>query len=148
MLSKFTMTIRTYAAISAALCLTATTAYADVVVVVGAKSDIRTLTKVQVTGIFLAKKAYPLPDGEDAMPLDLWEGSALRDEFYAKVTGKSAAQLQAYWPDAMLSGLSSPRPMQNADVDAVKQMLSRNPHYIGYISKKAVDGSVRVVLEP
>ena len=148
MLSKITMTIRTYAAISAALCLTVTAAYADVVVVVGAKSGIRTLTKIQVAGIFLAKKAYPLPDGEDAMPLDLYEGNPIRDEFYAKVTGKSAAQLQAYWPDAMLSGLSSPRPMRMSDIDAVKQMLDRNPDYIGYIRKKAVDGSVRVVLEP
>ena len=38
--------------------------------------------------------------------------------------------------------------MQNADVDAVKNMLDRNPDYIGYISKKAVDGSVRVVFAP
>jgi ABC-type phosphate transport system substrate-binding protein len=142
------MTIRTYAAISAALCLTATTAYADVVVVVGAKSGIKTLTKEQVSGVFLAKKAYPLPDGEDAMPLDLQEGNAVRDEFYAKVTGKSAAQLNAYWPDAMLSGLSSPRPMRMPDVDSVKQMLDRNPDYIGYVSKKAVDSSVRVVFAP
>ena len=148
MSSKFTMTIRTYAAITAALCLTATAAYADVVIVVGAKSGIKTLSKEQVAGIFLAKKALPLPDGEDAMPLDLKEGDALRDEFYVKVTGKSAAQLKAYWPDAMLSGLSSPRPMQNADVDAVKNMLDRNPDYIGYINKKAVDNSVRVVFAP
>ena len=97
---------------------------------------------------FSGKKAYPCPNGEDALPLDLPEGDRLRDEFYAKVAGKTPAQLSAYWPDAMLSGLKSPRPVAYPDTDIVKRMLNQNPDYIAYFSKKAVDSSVKIVFAP
>ena len=148
MLSRITRIIRTRVVVSVVLCMGAAAAYADVVVVVGVKSGIKTLTKEQVAGVYLAKKPYTCADGDDLLPLDLASADPLRNEFYTKVTGRSAAQLEAYWPDAMLSGLKSPRLVAYADIDVVKRMLNQNPDYIAYISKKAVDSSVRIVFAP
>jgi ABC-type phosphate transport system substrate-binding protein len=148
MLSKVAGNIRTHAVISAALCLSATAAYADVVVIVAAKSDVENLTQEQVSQIYLAKKTVMLPGGVEAKPVDQAEGSAIRDEFYTKVLGKSAQQLRAYWSDLLLSGLGKQRPQQVPDSALVKKWVTNHPGQVGYISKDAVDSSVKVVLAP
>src|SRR5690606_17325297 len=69
-------------------------AHAEVVVVVSANSPVTSLTSAQASQIFLAK-SVSLPGGAAATPIDIASG-AVRDEFYAKVTGKDAAQLKSY----------------------------------------------------
>src|ERR1700719_3406349 len=82
--------------IGLALVLTSSAAMADVVVVVSAKSPVGALSKAQVEDIFLGK-AIRFPDGTQAVAIDQAEGSAVRDEFYNKVVGKSRAQMKACW---------------------------------------------------
>ena len=126
------------------LSLTANLVLAEVVVVVSAKSAAGTLTAAQAADIFLGKSAT-FPSGGQAIPIDQSEGSAIRDEFYTKVGGKSAAQVKAYWSKIIFSGKGQP-PKEVADSAAVKKLVADNPNVIGYIDKAAVDGSVKVVL--
>ena len=79
------------------------------------------------------------------MPADQAESSAIRDQFYNKVTGKQAAQVKAAWSRLVFSGKGTP-PKELASSAEVKKFVAANPDAIGYIEKSAVDGSVKTVL--
>ena len=132
--------------LSAVLLLTATAAHADVVVVVSAKSAVTSLTKSQVSDVFLGKTAT-FPDGGQAVPVDQPNGVAEHDEFHEKVTGKSGSQLKSYWAKQLFSGKGTPPKEVSGDAD-VRKLVAANPNLIGYIEKSAVDSSVKVVFTP
>jgi ABC-type phosphate transport system substrate-binding protein len=110
------------------------------------KSDVSTLSKAQVSQIFLAK-TDALPNGRVAKPVDQADGSAARNEFYDKVADKNAAQMKAYWSQLTFTGKAQPPRKVSGDA-AVKAALAENPAAVGYISDAAVDGSVKVVFKP
>jgi ABC-type phosphate transport system substrate-binding protein len=124
----------------------ATNACADVVVIVSAKSTVTRLTPEQTAKIFLGK-VDTFPDGGDVLAIDQEEGSAIRDEFYAKIAHKNSSQLTAYWAKIIFSGDGHPPRMVAGDA-TVRKAVANNPNTIGYIDKHAVDKSVRVILEP
>jgi ABC-type phosphate transport system substrate-binding protein len=129
-----------------ALAAVASTAQAEVVVIVSAKSHVKQLTADQTAKIFLGK-AGSFPDDGDAVPVDQAEGSAVRDEFYSKVVRKSPSQLSAYWAKVIFTGDGHPPEILESNT-AVKKAVAKNPNAIGYIDKSAVDKSVRVILKP
>lgn len=120
-------------------------AHADIVVVVNAKSSLTTLSKDQVSDIFLGKSAT-LPSGEQAIPLELAEGSAIRDEFHGKITGKSPTQLKAYWSKMVFSGRATP-PKEVPNPAEVRKIVATNPNTIGYLDKASVDANIKVVFQ-
>src|ERR1700729_2514294 len=83
--------------------LAGTLASADVVAVVSAKSTVKALTSSQVADIFLGRVSR-FPNGVLALPIDLRDGSPERDQFYAKITGKTPAQVKAYWSKIIFTG--------------------------------------------
>jgi ABC-type phosphate transport system substrate-binding protein len=129
--------------ISLALYFSTNAAAADVVAVVSAKSSIRTLSQDQVADIFLGKTSR-FPNGGQAVPIDQAEGTSLRDEFYAKLADKTAAQLKAYWSKIIFTGRGQP-PLAVSNSVEMKKRLAQNPTAIGYIEQSMVDDSVRVV---
>ena len=133
-------------ALLTALAFSSTMAQAGVVVVMSSKSDVSTLSKAQVSQIFLAK-TDALPNGRVAKPVDQADGSAVRNEFYDKVADKKAAQMKAYWSQLTFTGKAQPPRKVSGDA-AVKAALAENPAAVGYISDAAVDGSVKVVFKP
>ena len=128
--------------VAAGLC--ATPAWAGIAVVVGADSPATTLTADQVSQIFLAKAAT-LPGGAKAVLVDQAEGSPLRDQFYAKVTGKNPAQMKALWSRLTFSGAAQP-PTTVAGDAQVKKAVATDPAAIGYIDSTAADATVKVLL--
>ena len=130
-------------AIALALSLISAVVKADVVAVVSAKSPITTLTVNQVADIFFGK-ASRFPNGVLAFPVDQADGSAIRDEFYSKVLGKTAAQIKAYWSKIIFTGRGQPPPSVSSNIE-MKKRISENPAAIGYIDRSLVDDSVRVV---
>lgn len=115
----------------------------SVVPVVSAKSHVRDLNADQVADIFLGKTSR-FPDGTEAVPIDQSEESPARDKFYARFTGKSPAQLKAYWSKLIFTGRGQP-PRQVASSAEAKKLVARNPNAIAYIDAKLVDDTVRVV---
>jgi ABC-type phosphate transport system substrate-binding protein len=130
-------------AIGLALTLSSAVVKADVVAVVSAKSPVTTLSMSQVADIF-SSKASRFPNGVLAFPIDQAEGSAVRDEFYNKVVGKTAVQIKAYWSKIIFTGRGQPPPSVSNDIE-MKKRISDNPAAIGYIDRSLVDDSVRVV---
>ena len=96
--------IALFASLSASV---ASVAGADVVVVVSANSQISGLDANQISDIFLGRTST-LPNGGQVVPIDLMEGSSTRDEFYAKLTGNSAAKIKAHWSKIIFTGRGLP----------------------------------------
>ena len=118
-------------------------AMSDVVVVVSAKSPIMALSRSQLIDTFLGKVSR-YPDGTQAMPLDLAEGSSARDEFYSRLADKSAAQIKAYWSKIIFTGRGRPPPTVSNGIEMKKRILD-NPAAIGYMDRNLVDETVRVL---
>jgi ABC-type phosphate transport system substrate-binding protein len=136
---------RVMSVIGLAACLAMAASEANVVTVVSAKSPIISLSKTQVADIFLGK-SNRFPGGAQATPIDQPEASSLREEFYDKVTGKSLAQLKAYWSKIIFTGRGRP-PKTAPGSTEVKKLLAENVLAIGYIEDTQVDPSVRVLRE-
>lgn len=118
--------------------------FAQVAVVVGAKSAAANMSADDVSALFLGKSDQ-LPGVGVALLLDQTESNAVRDTFYSKVTGKSAAQVKAAWSRLVFSGKATP-PKEVANSAEVKKLVATNANAIGYIEKSAVDGTVKVLL--
>jgi ABC-type phosphate transport system substrate-binding protein len=125
------------------LSLIGSTATADVVAIVSSKSAISSLSKSQVTDIFLGKVSR-FPNGSVAIPFDLAENLPERSEFYEKLVGKSPAQIKAYWSRIIFTGRGEPPKTVSSDVQ-MKKRIAEDPNAIGYIDSKLVDASVRVL---
>jgi len=141
-IARFTHPIK-LGVIGLALCLWLDPAAAAVVAVVSSKSQVSTLGKNQVADLFLGK-LHSFPNGEPAIPVDQDEASAVRDEFYSRFTGKSAAQVKAHWSKIIFTGRGHP-PKTVSNSAEVKRLLAENPNMIGYVEAELVDGSVRVL---
>lgn len=119
---------------------------ADVVVIVSVKSPVGGLEKGQVSDIFLGKSAT-FPGGALAIPLDQDSSSGAHNEFHDKITGKSGAQLKAYWSKLVFTGKATP-PKEIVGPAEIRSLIATNPNMIGYIDKGLVDPSVKVVFSP
>ena len=122
----------------------AQSSFAQVAVVVGAKSDVAAMTADQVSSLFLGK-TEKFPGGGNAVLLDQTSGSPIRGLFYDKVTGKNESQVKTAWSRLVFSGKGTP-PKEVGSSAEVKKTVASNPNAIGYIEKSAVDSSVKVVL--
>ena len=127
------------------LCLGGVAAKADVVTIVSAKSPLTALNSTQVADLFFARTST-FPNGMQAIPIDQEEGSAARDEFYARISGKSAAQVKAFWSRIIFTGRGRPPLSVSGDVE-VKKRICENKVAIGYIDRRYVDDSVKIILE-
>lgn len=124
----------------------AAAAAAELAAVVSSKTELKSLTSTQLANIYLGR-SNRFPDGTPAVPCDLPEGSALRDAFYAKVTGQSPAQVKAHWSKIIFTGRGQP-PREVSSSREAKKLVAENPGVICYIDKSLVDNSVTVVLAP
>ena len=134
------------ALVGLALSLAVGSTRADVVAVVSSTSAVTTLSKAQVTAIFLGNFSR-FPDGTQAIPIDQADGSPARDEFYATYAGKSPAQVRSHWAKVIFTGRGKPPRAVPTNVE-VRQLIAANSHAIGYIERSAVDSTVKVVLQP
>jgi ABC-type phosphate transport system substrate-binding protein len=116
------------------------------VAVVSSASAVTTLSKAQVTDIFLGKVSR-FPDGTPVIPIDQVEGSLARDEFYAAYAAKSPAQIKSYWAKIIFTGRGQPPKTASNDVD-IRKLIAANPQAISYIERSAVDSSVKVLRQP
>jgi len=125
--------------------LIASASWADVAIVVGAKSPVGNLTKEQVTALYLGK-AKAFPGGGTALTSIIGSGPT-HDEFLANVLEKTDAQARATWSRLVFTGTGN-APKELKDSAETKQLLANNPNLIGVIDKGAVDSSVKVVFAP
>src|ERR1700751_4345761 len=104
-------------------------AYADVVVVVSAKSTTTTMTAEEISQIYLGKSK--------AMKPVETSGAPIRTQFYSKVAGKDEAQVKAIWSKLVFTGKATAPKELASSADVVKAVAA-DPNAIGYIDKAAV----------
>jgi ABC-type phosphate transport system substrate-binding protein len=122
---------------TAALCLCAP-AMAEIVVVVNQKNPATRMMSEQAAQFFLGKSAM-------FTPIDQNDDTAIKSEFYQKISGKDTSQVKAIWVKLVFTGKST-LPKSVANSTEVKKAVAADPMAIGYIEKSALDGSVKAIL--
>lgn len=123
------------------ICSTAQ-ANADVVLVVAKDSPIESLSRHEVSDIFMGA-ATRLPRIGKITPLDRSE-DRLRADFYQSYIGKDLPQVKAHWAKFIFTGRGYP-PKTVETVEELKQALQKNPNAIGYVTPDKVDDSMKVL---
>ena len=116
---------------------------AEVAVIVSPSSGISSLSKQDIARIYLGK-AKSFPNGQKAVPVQLFEDSPTRDKFNEEICNKSASQFKAHWSKLVFTGKGKPPEIINSDSEVVKA-VALDPNKIGYVDASAVDSSVHVV---
>lgn len=118
---------------------------ADVLVIVNAKNPVVSLERKQVVDLFMGR-VTAFPNKQTAQTLDLKTGIPLRATFYKALTGKSEAQVDAYWATLVFAGRMSP-PKQFTDTDVLINAVSSSPDAIAYVPRQRLPSGVKVVME-
>lgn len=115
----------------------------DVVVVVANDSPVSSLSRHQLTDIYLGRVTQ-LPDGGRVTPIDQVERSPAHGAFYAEYLGQTPAQIRAHWSRLIFTGRGQPpRAVRNGQ--SVAEAVADNPSAIGYLDVNMVDERLRVV---
>ncbi|MEN0038345.1 MAG: hypothetical protein AAGC78_14810 [Cellvibrio sp.] len=118
---------------------------AEILVIVNASNSITTLEQKQIVDLFMGRVSA-FPNKQPAQPLDLKTGTPQRAIFYKSLTGKSEAQVDAYWATLVFAGRMSP-PKQFTDDSALIQAVAHEPAAIAYVSRQPLPKNVKVVME-
>lgn len=124
------------------LLILSSAAFADGAVIVAKDSNF-TVTKDEVPRLFLGK-LKEFGDGTVAIPVYAQDENPIHDEFNDKVLKKSAGKLKAYWSKLLFSGKGSPPEAFASDAEIIAEVIA-SKGTIGYISKKSVNDSVKVL---
>ena len=126
-----------------ALALATASTSADIVVIVNPKNPAANMTAEQLAAIYLGTTTS-FPDGGTVALADQPESAAIRNDFYQKATGRSAAQVKATWARITFTGKGTPPKELKSDAD-VKAVGAGDAKAIGYVDSSAVDGSVKAI---
>ena len=116
-----------------------------IAVIVHPQSKLGNLTQAQVLDIYTGR-LVDLPNNQMPLPLDLPSSSSLRESFYFKLSGKTLAQVNAYWARLLFSGQATP-PRIMPDSTAIVMTVSQNPNAIGFIDVADVNSTVKVLFK-
>ena len=110
------------------------------IVIIGNKDNSLLFDIKQLEDIFLGR-THSLSNGHVVLPLD---HALLRAEFYQKLTARPIEQINAYWARIVFTGQATP-PIVLPDDKAILLTVSKNKDAIGYIDKKYLNNTVRVL---
>lgn len=106
------------------------------VLIANAGNPATTISKLDVTRIFM-KKARAWPGaGLSADPVDQRDASPARKEFLAAVIGRDAGAMNAYWQSQLFVGRTAPPPVKASDADVIA-FVAAAKGAIGYVSAGA-----------
>lgn len=105
------------------------------IVVVGNLNGPDLLSTTQVQDIFMGR-TRSLPNGQTAT---LFDHSALRTEFYQKLTEKPIEQIDAYWARITFTGQASKLEILPDDNKVLTKITRGDENAIGYIDKNSIN---------
>lgn len=127
------------------LWLPASALSAGIVVVVHASNPLTQLQHKQVVDLFMGRVSS-FPNGAPARAFDWNAGLPLREVFYRSLTGKSEAQVDAYWATLVFAGRMSP-PKQFPDDKTIIASVANDPSAVAYVLAQQLPKGVKVVME-
>jgi hypothetical protein len=117
----------------------------DIVVVVNQRNSVNKLSRNDIIDIFMGRNRQ-LSSGVTALPLDLPGSTAEKEHFYARLTGKSLGEINAYWARLIFTGRASPPTLVRSQEEAM-QMVTENRSTLAYVNRSKVNSQVKVVFE-
>lgn len=109
------------------------------VVIVNQANPLTSLPAAEVSRIFL-KRSERWPDGELILPIDLPEGSPVRESFSKEVHDRNTAAIRAYWQQVIFSGRGLPPPEKATSAEIVEYVRSHRGG-VGYVSVRTPLGA-------
>lgn len=113
-------------------------------IIVNPATDVTSLSKKQVSSLFL-KKVKTWNDDLKVLPIDLPAGTETREIFSKDIHGKSVSAVKAYWQTRVFSGHDVP-PLEKESDASVVEFVRSNPGAIGYVSADADLRGVKVIV--
>lgn len=105
-------------------------------VVVNTENPVGMMSATELSQLFLRKNQAWKHNGRQILPVELNEGSAVRDAFVREIHHKDESALKSYWRQMIFSGKAVPPPTEQSDA-AVLEYVRRYPNAIGYVSASA-----------
>lgn len=126
--------------------LVGTTVYAEpgITIISHRDGELGKLTRKQIADIYMGR-VTTLPNNSIPLPLDYQGEAGVRSRFYQAITGKSLAQINAYWARLSFTGQANP-PRRLPDQTAIEHVVSKNPDALGYVEGEVVDPDVTPLL--
>ncbi len=115
----------------------------NILVVVNKKNPLQSLTKQQLTDLYMGRTHY-FPVGGAVLKMDAAGSSDLRARFYQSLVGMSLPEINAYWARLMFSGRATP-PMQMNSSQDIAKLVSENPNALGYILEGDENAKIKTV---
>ncbi|ALC15250.1 phosphate ABC transporter substrate-binding protein, PhoT family [Desulfuromonas soudanensis] len=114
----------------------------DIVLVVNKNNPVSSLSAQDAKMIYLGnKKSWD--NGEKIILYSQYD-YAVREDFTGKVLSKTGQQFATYWKKALFTGTGRP-PIEVKDDAEMKKFIAIDPRGIGYISRAALDDSVKAL---
>ncbi len=123
---------------------TSSVAWADVLIIVNAENPVENLQRRQVVDLFMGR-VTAFANNQPAKTFDYQSGTPEREKFYKLLTGKSEAQIDAYWATLIFAGRMLPPKLLPTD-DAMIAAVAKNPSAIAYVAEQPLPPSVKVVM--
>lgn len=117
--------------------------FADIAVVVNSQNQVTNLEKMEITDLFLGRY-IAFPNNVMALPFDLPPQNPIRKKFYEYISGKSVAQINAYWAKLIFSGRATPPRVAPGEKEVI-QMVLNNKNAIAYLDSKNVPPELKIV---
>ncbi len=118
--------------------------HAELVVIVNSDCSVSHMDKNEVVDLYMGRYVA-FPNGVSALPIDQPGDSKIREEFYALLTGKTVAQVNAYWARLIFSGRATP-PRVMLNVEETLRVVRENKDAIAYLNREDIDETVKVIL--
>lgn len=127
------------------LCCLSVSCFAEpaIAVVGNHDGDVGSLTRKQVVDIYMGRTSA-LANGAFPLPMDYQGNIELRERFYRLMTGKTLAQINAYWARMSFTGQSNPARMLS-DQKAMLRAVGKNQDALGYVEKSEVSAAVKTI---
>ena len=110
------------------------------VVIVNSDNPVSSLTRSQVSKIFLKKVIQWDSGGKIA----LIEQGEVKEDFSEKIHNKDKAAIDNYWTQMIFSGRRVPPNQVNTDIEVI-EFIEKNRNAIGYVSKNAALENVKIL---
>jgi ABC-type phosphate transport system substrate-binding protein len=111
----------------------------NLVVVVNADNPVTTLSKSELSNIFL-KKVKTWPNRKPVVPVDHPRNAKLYEVFAKTMHNRSASSINTYWQTQIFSGNDVPPANKATDAD-VLAFVRTNPNAVGYIDAETPLGA-------
>lgn len=118
---------------------------AEMLIIINANNSLASIEHKQVVDLFMGR-VTAFSNNQPAQTFDLHAGAPGRAIFYKALTGKSEAQVDAYWARLIFAGRMTP-PKQFSNDQAIIEAVAKDPTAIAYVPKQILPPSVKVIME-